>query len=192
MIRCNSSSTNSTCESMHYHGVFALHITLWEHSCITSDDFRVFLTYLPSSNTVIFGFTYLPHDLTSDFEYYTPLDSFFSNVKMNKWCIWHQILIDLPKVIIFVSVQKYCPPFSTKIFLIYRKRAIISRSRFETALVYKPRIFSLKKVSCITSYFRRRQKFALHISFSHISARTFLLQLTSDWNSSSSHTFDLT
>jgi hypothetical protein len=33
----------------------------------------------------------------------------------------------------------------------YRMRAIISHSRFEAALVYKPRILSLKKVSCNTS-----------------------------------------
>ena len=33
----------------------------------------------------------------------------------------------------------------------YRTRAIISRSRFEAALVYKPQILSLKKVFCIIS-----------------------------------------
>ena len=31
--------------------------------------------------------------------------------------------------------------------VIYRTRAIITRSRFETALEYKPRIFKLRKVS---------------------------------------------
>ena len=31
--------------------------------------------------------------------------------------------------------------------LIYRTRAIITRSRFETALDYKPRIFKVRKVS---------------------------------------------
>ena len=35
--------------------------------------------------------------------------------------------------------------------IIYRTRAILTRSRFEAALVYKPRILSLKKVSSNTS-----------------------------------------
>ena len=38
----------------------------------------------------------------------------------------------------FLSLSTFVPP------LVYRTRAIISRSRFEAALVYKPRILSLK------------------------------------------------
>ena len=37
--------------------------------------------------------------------------------------------------------------FSNTYYLIYRTRAIITRSRFETALDYKPRIFKVRKVS---------------------------------------------
>jgi hypothetical protein len=43
-----------------------------------------------------------------------------------------------------VSKEVYMKIFRNHI---YRMRAIISRSRFEAALVYKPRILSLKKES---------------------------------------------
>ena len=49
----------------------------------------------------------------------------------------------LPSIINrFSSIQKI--PSSIQIYLIYRTRAIIGRSRFEAALVYKPRILGLK------------------------------------------------
>ena len=48
-------------------------------------------------------------------------------------------------IVSFHESLKTC--FKTEKQNIYRTRAIITRSRFETALDYKPRIFKVKKVS---------------------------------------------
>ena len=40
-----------------------------------------------------------------------------------------------------------------RVHLNYRTRAIITRSRFETALDYKPRIFKVRKVSFLHLFY---------------------------------------
>merc|ERR1711894_301935 len=54
----------------------------------------------------------------------------------------------------------------------YRTRAIITRSRFETALDYKPRIFKVRKVSLnykpLCSINRGLYNYQSHISLNHL------------------------
>ena len=61
-------------------------------------------------------------------------------IRLSNQLIWTRFqskLTGLYYIILYSFVPKYR----------YRTRAIITRSRFETALEYKPRIFKVKKVS---------------------------------------------
>ena len=52
-----------------------------------------------------------------------------------------------PNYRLVISINIFVPLKFHTLYVKYRTRAIIARSRFETALDYKPRIFRLRKVS---------------------------------------------